>query len=94
LAEEQGVCIWCFVKHKEGTKVKRKHERYLKAVVGGSIPCNLGDGCRSYLCVHKLRIIEAGLNSVGNCNELLSQLPTIRHFLEVIRAVQRTEEGE
>lgn len=75
-------CLWCWKTHREGTKIKRKHDEILRKIkTMDELPCCLG-GCRPYLCSHFQKVISHGLETFGNCNELLSELNRTNHFLE------------
>jgi len=82
------VCLWCFKKHKDGTKVKAKHERILEKIRKGAIPCEVGE-CRPYLCRKYQKIIRHGLETYGNCNEFLAKLNRVDYFLNRLLEVEK-----
>jgi len=79
----EDLCLWCFKRHKDKTKIKRKHARLLQKIREGELPCNIG-GCRPYLCTRYQKIIQHGLQTFGSCNELLADLNRVDHFLELL----------
>lgn len=83
------VCLWCFKKHKDGTKIKAKHERILEKIRKGAIPCEVGE-CRTYLCRKYQKVIWDGLQVYGNCNELLAMLNRVNYFLDMLLESSKT----
>ena len=81
--KESKVCLWCFKRHREGTKIKAKHEKLLDQLRKGKLPCEIG-GCRLYLCSRLHAIISVGLEKFGNCNHLLAEVNRINHFVELV----------
>ena len=80
-------CLWCFKRHRDGTKIKQKHSKLLQKVRQGHVPCNLGQ-CNPYLCQHLARIMRAGLRELDtNCNHLLAELNTLDHYQDLLRAL-------
>lgn len=78
-------CEWCLKNHREGTKIQKKHQKILRKICEGQIPCNLGK-CTPYLCRHLIEIYRAGLRKLDtNCNRLLSEINQIEHNLEVLK---------
>lgn len=79
------VCLWCFVDHKEGTKIKAKHDKILRKIIQGKVPCELGK-CAPYLCRHLVDIHVAGMKALDtNCNHLLADINSVKHNLKVLR---------
>ena len=76
------VCYWCWKEHREGTKVKAKHDVILRKIVHGATPCDLGR-CAPHICAHLVEIYVAGMEHLDtNCNELLADINSIRANLE------------
>jgi len=78
-------CFWCWKEHREGTKVKAKHEAILRKIVEGKVPCELGK-CIPHLCSHLVEIYVSSMNGLEtNCNHLLADINSIRHNLKVLK---------
>jgi len=75
-------CPICFITHKDGTKIKAKHDIAVQKIRKGALPCDLGLGCLPWLCIRYKQIIENGLKQYGNCNHLLAELNRTDHFLK------------
>jgi len=78
-------CFWCFKDHREGTKIKAKHDKILQKIVDGKVPCELG-GCMPHLCSHLVEIYVAGMKGLDtNCNHLLADINSIQHNLKLLK---------
>ena len=83
-------CAICGVKHKEGTKVLRRHQKMLRQLKQGKLPCEIrGLFCRPSLCSFNLNTPEPTLEHPnteigedGICNHRLAIVLGLRYKKE------------
>lgn len=82
IRDKKEICLWCFKRHRQSTKIKLRHNRFLERIRSGEIPCQIAE-CRTYLCTQYRDILRIGMKTLDvNCNEILAMLNRVDAFLE------------